>query len=95
LPCPTIPARREVVCLQPPGVTRSTSSEQFAGGYQNPTGLYHYAARYYDPNIGRFTQPDPPGQEQNPYLYAEGDPVNKIDPNGTLPFGKIGDALGR
>ncbi|MER7666743.1 RHS repeat-associated core domain-containing protein, partial [Streptomyces sp. NPDC096193] len=51
-------------------------------GYQDPTGLYHYAARYYDPNIGRFTQPDPSGQEKNPYLYAEGDPVNRIDPNG-------------
>lgn len=42
-------------------------------------------ARYYDPNIGRFTQPDPSGQEKNPYLYAEGDPVNRIDPTGLLP----------
>ncbi|MFJ4343487.1 RHS repeat-associated core domain-containing protein, partial [Streptomyces sp. NPDC088915] len=54
----------------------------FAGGYQDPTGLYHLAARYYDANIGRFTQPDPSGQEKNPYLYAEGDPVNRIDPTG-------------
>ncbi|MFI1596550.1 RHS repeat-associated core domain-containing protein [Streptomyces venezuelae] len=58
----------------PRGVARSTTSEKtpqpyrFAGGYQDPTGLYHYAARYCDPNIGRFTQPDPSGQEQNPYL---------------------------
>ncbi|WP_136975311.1 MULTISPECIES: RHS repeat-associated core domain-containing protein, partial [Streptomyces] len=36
--------------------------------------------RYYDPNIGRFTTPDPSGQEKNPYLYAAGDPVNNIDP---------------
>ncbi|WP_456340825.1 RHS repeat-associated core domain-containing protein [Streptomyces solincola] len=55
---------------------------RFAGGYQDATGLYHYGARYYDPNIGRFTQPDPSGQEKNPYLYAEGDPVNRIDPSG-------------
>ncbi|MFQ6147773.1 RHS repeat-associated core domain-containing protein [Streptomyces seoulensis] len=54
---------------------------RFAGNYQDPTGLYHLQNRYYDANIGRFTQPDPSGQEQNPYLYAEGDPVNKIDPN--------------
>ncbi|WVU05534.1 RHS repeat-associated core domain-containing protein [Streptomyces prasinus] len=60
---------------------------RFAGGYQDPTGLYHLQARYYDADIGRFTQPDPSGQEQNPYLYAEGDPVNRIDPNGTLSFG--------
>ncbi|WP_237527860.1 RHS repeat-associated core domain-containing protein, partial [Streptomyces sp. SID337] len=45
------------------------------------------AARYYDPNIGRFTQPDPSGQEQNPYLYAEGDPVNRIDPTGLFDLG--------
>jgi uncharacterized protein RhaS with RHS repeats len=53
------------------------------------TDLYHYGARYYDPNIGRFTSPDPSGQEQNPYLYAEGDPVNRIDPNGLLSFGDV------
>ncbi|WP_103508651.1 RHS repeat-associated core domain-containing protein [Streptomyces sp. SM13] len=48
----------------PRGVQRATTTEQvpqpyrFAGGYQDPTGLYHFAARYYDPNIGRFTTPD-------------------------------------
>ncbi|MFG2677346.1 RHS repeat-associated core domain-containing protein [Streptomyces sp. NPDC048445] len=64
---------------------------RFAGGYQDPTGLYHFAARYYDPNIGRFTTPDPSGQEQNPYLYAEGDPVNRIDPTGLFGFGDVVD----
>ncbi|KOG76229.1 MULTISPECIES: RHS repeat-associated core domain-containing protein, partial [Streptomyces] len=60
----------------PRGVQRAGTTEQvhqpyrFAGGYQDPTGLYHFAARYYDPNIGRFTTPDPSGQEKNPYLYA-------------------------
>ncbi|MFF5314036.1 RHS repeat-associated core domain-containing protein [Streptomyces massasporeus] len=43
--------------------------------------------RYCDPNIGRFTSPDPSGQEKNPYLYAEGDPVNRIDPSGLASFG--------
>ncbi len=57
---------------------------QFTGGYRDETGLYHFAARYYDPNIGRFTSQDPSGQEKNPYLYAEGDPVNRIDPTGLL-----------
>ncbi|MFF8607172.1 RHS repeat-associated core domain-containing protein [Streptomyces sp. NPDC015346] len=86
----------------PRGVQRAGTSEQapqpyqFAGGYHDATGLYHFAARYYDPNIGRFTQPDPSGREKNPYLYAEGDPVNRIDPDGTLSFGGItgiGDAV--
>ncbi|MFD3959307.1 MULTISPECIES: RHS repeat-associated core domain-containing protein [Streptomyces] len=76
----------------PRGVQRATTTEQvlqpyrFAGGYQDPTGLYHFAARYYDPNIGRFTTPDPSGLEKNPYLYAAGDPVNTIDPLGLLSF---------
>ncbi|MGW6529114.1 RHS repeat-associated core domain-containing protein [Streptomyces venezuelae] len=80
----------------PRGVQRSTTSEKatqpyrFAGGYQDPTGLYHFAARYYDPNIGRFTQRDPSGQEKNPYLYAEGDPVNRIDPTGLFSFKDLG-----
>ncbi|MGW3331091.1 RHS repeat-associated core domain-containing protein [Streptomyces rubiginosohelvolus] len=83
----------------PRGVQRAATTEQvpqpyrFAGGYQDPTGLYHFAARYYDPNIGRFTTPDPSGQEQNPYLYAAGDPVNKIDPTGLLGFGSVVDGL--
>ncbi|MBV1942170.1 RHS repeat-associated core domain-containing protein [Streptomyces sp. BV286] len=78
----------------PRGVTRAATTEKagvsqpyrFAGGHQDPTGMYHLGARYYDPNIGRFTQPDPSGQEKNPYLYAEGDPVNRIDPNGLFSF---------
>ncbi len=68
---------------------------RFAGGYQDPTGLYHFAARYYGANIGRFTQPDPSGQEKNPYLYAEGDPVNRIDPNGLLSWSDVGAWYGR
>ncbi|MFD6802621.1 RHS repeat-associated core domain-containing protein, partial [Streptomyces cyaneofuscatus] len=83
----------------PRGVQRATTTEQvpqpyrFAGGYQDPTGLYHFSARYYDPSIGRFTTPDPSGQEQNPYLYAAGDPVNRIDPTGLLGFGSVVDGL--
>ncbi|MFF3848285.1 RHS repeat-associated core domain-containing protein [Streptomyces sp. NPDC002328] len=68
---------------------------RFAGGYQDPTGLYHFQARYYDANIGRFTQPDPSGQEKNPYLYAEGDPVNRIDPTGTISLNGVMDTVGK
>ncbi len=72
----------------PDGRTRTGTVEtlpqpfRFAGGHLDPTGLYHLGARYYDPQTVRFTQPDPSGQEVNPYLYAEGDPVNRIDPGG-------------
>ncbi|MCL6606441.1 MAG: RHS repeat-associated core domain-containing protein, partial [Paenibacillus sp.] len=52
------------------------------------TGLYFLKSRYYDPEIGRFTSKDRfAGFEnrpasQNPYTYCEGDPVNRVDPDG-------------
>ncbi|WP_235967889.1 RHS repeat-associated core domain-containing protein [Streptomyces mesophilus] len=92
-------AKVNTYAYSPRGVTRSTTKEavpqpyRFAGGHQDPTGVYHFGARYYDPNIGRFTQPDPSGQEKNPYLYAEGDPVNRIDPTGLAFFDAVGKAF--
>ncbi|AYG78300.1 tRNA(Glu)-specific nuclease WapA [Streptomyces hundungensis] len=68
---------------------------RFAGNYQDATGLYHLQARYYDANLGRFTQTDPSGQEKNPYLYAEGDPVNRIDPAGTVSLSGVMDTVGK
>ncbi|MGD0733384.1 MAG: DUF2341 domain-containing protein [Terracidiphilus sp.] len=51
-------------------------------------GLYYLRARYYNPNTGRFLSRDPEdGKQTDPaslhkYLYANGDPVNGMDPNG-------------
>ncbi|WP_344532402.1 RHS repeat-associated core domain-containing protein, partial [Streptomyces albiaxialis] len=47
------------------------------------------AARYYDTRTGRFTQPDPSGLEANPYLYASGDPTNRVDPSGHWSIGSV------
>lgn len=53
---------------------------RFAGAELDAqTGLYKMGTRYYDPEIGRFTQPDPIG---GGYAYAANDPVNLIDPSG-------------
>jgi RHS repeat-associated protein len=51
------------------------------------TGLLYLNARYLDPDLGLFTQPDTldplqPGVGTNRYAYAGGDPVNKADPGG-------------
>ena len=52
------------------------------------TGLYYYNSRYYDADLGRFTQPDPfvqsPGDPQslNRYSYVRNNPINLIDPSG-------------
>lgn len=47
--------------------------------------LYDYRARMYQPELGRFLQPDPKEFEAgdyNLYRYCHNDPVNKSDPTG-------------
>ena len=65
---------------------------QYIGGQLDTTGVYHLQARYYDPSIGRFTQLDPSGQEQNPYLYTSGNPINATDPTGLFSWGSVAKA---
>ncbi|MEV4341021.1 RHS repeat-associated core domain-containing protein [Streptomyces sp. NPDC049590] len=82
----------------PYGEPRTNTGTQqpfrFTSAYLDPTGLYKMGARYYDPNLGRFTQPDPSGKENNPYLYAAGDPVNSSDPTGLFSWPDVGSAVG-
>jgi RHS repeat-associated protein len=54
-----------------------------------PTGLYYYGARYYDPQIGRFITPDTRlGSDLfavdalNRYAYASNNPTSFVDPTG-------------
>jgi RHS repeat-associated protein len=47
--------------------------------------LYDYRNRMYQPELGRFLQPDPKqfdAGDYNLYRYCHNDPVNKIDPTG-------------
>ncbi len=46
------------------------------------SNLYYYAARYYDPYIGRFTQRDPAGNGFNWYAYTANNPLKFVDPTG-------------
>jgi RHS repeat-associated protein len=52
------------------------------------TGLYYYNARYYDPQLGRFTQPDDiipdfsNPQSYNRYSYCVNNPLRYTDPSG-------------
>ncbi|WP_416531782.1 RHS repeat-associated core domain-containing protein [Streptomyces coelicoflavus] len=85
----------------PTGLPRTTPTEaaptqpfRYAGAYADPTGLYKMGHRYYDPALGRFTQPDPSGQETNPYLYADGDAVNNSGPTGLFSWPDVGSASG-
>ncbi|MFF1675630.1 RHS repeat-associated core domain-containing protein [Streptomyces sp. NPDC058256] len=87
--------RTHTYAYGPTGQARTTPTEttpqpyRYAGAYADQTGLYKMGARYYDPALGRFTQPDPSGQETNPYLYAKGDPVNQVDPSGLWSWGDL------
>lgn len=55
----------------------------YAGGYNDTTSnRIKFGARYYNPYRGRFTQPDPSGQEANRYAYAGANPCNNTDPSG-------------
>ncbi|MFJ6861508.1 RHS repeat-associated core domain-containing protein [Streptomyces werraensis] len=92
--------RTHTYAYGPTGTPRGTTTEavpqpyRYAGAYADPTGLYKMGHRYYDPALGRFTQPDPSGQEANPYLYAAGDPINNSDPTGLFSWPDVGSAIG-
>ncbi len=43
--------------------------------------LYYFGARYYDPNLGKFTSVDPV-KDNHPYSYVSNDPMNLVDPDG-------------
>jgi RHS repeat-associated protein len=81
---------------------------QYTGQMWMPdAGLYHYKARAYSPQLGRFMQPDPVGYlgGANLYAYANNNPISGVDPLGTdptvsevvvipNPFGSIGSLAG-
>jgi RHS repeat-associated protein len=72
-------------------------SRQFTGQIKDDeTGLYYYSARYYDPELGRFIQPDTDildlsnPQSYNRYSYVLNNPLRYTDPDG---HGAIDDAI--
>jgi RHS repeat-associated protein len=59
----------------------------FAGGIYDPlTGLVRFGARDYDSSIGRWLNRDPIRFDGgwNLYAYVGNDPINNIDPFGTI-----------
>lgn len=87
----------EVHDYYPFGLRHATQSEargedyryEFGGkervGRQIGLDWQDFAARWYDPALGRFTTPDPLASEfpaWTPYHYTHDDPINLVDPTG-------------
>ncbi|MGC9084522.1 MAG: RHS repeat-associated core domain-containing protein, partial [Anaerolineae bacterium] len=71
------------------GSGRFPTDRPFTGQRWEPTlGLYDYRARFYDPALGRFLQPDPivpqagDPSSLNRYAYARLNPLRYVDPTG-------------
>ncbi|MBU4487936.1 MAG: VCBS repeat-containing protein [Candidatus Omnitrophica bacterium] len=68
--------------------------------FDTSTALYYYGARYYDPELGRFIQPDTiipyPDDPQsfNRYAYARNNPIRYIDPTGHFWWAVIAAIVG-
>ena len=52
--------------------------------FDSETGWYYNGQRYYIPEMRRYNRPEPIGQagSLDLYMYAGGNPVNRIDPTG-------------
>jgi RHS repeat-associated protein len=63
-------------------------------------GLYHFSARFYDPNTARWTKPEPINRpadlrQANLYTYAGGNPINYTDPTGLRVWGDVKQGFGK
>ncbi|MFH2112437.1 MAG: RHS repeat-associated core domain-containing protein [Candidatus Bathyarchaeota archaeon] len=79
-----------------------SGSEEFryTGKQEDPTGLYYFGARYYDPVTGRFTTRDSvfgdltDPQSLNRYVYCRNNPHKYTDPDGRWMHIVVGAAIG-
>lgn len=81
--------------------TPSAAVDQFHSYERSKFGLDYAINRYYDPETGRFVQPDPLGegtyrlqdpQSLNLYAFLRNDPLNRRDPLGLCDAGGVASA---
>jgi len=85
--------------IDPPSVQESML---FTGKPRDTeSGLDIFGARYYTPNIMRWSSPDSPFEDNwledpqswNLFVYVRHNPVNRFDPNGQVSFGEVVDGV--
>jgi RHS repeat-associated protein len=69
-------------------LTQKYTGKEFFPGL----GLAYFGARWYDPQLGLWTTPDPMHQFNSPYAFSTG-PLNSIDPTGMDDCGACGADL--
>jgi RHS repeat-associated protein len=63
--------------------TAESEPHQYTGQEREAAlDLYYYGARFYDPELGRFSAVDPAREFANPYSYVGNNPVSRLDPTG-------------
>ncbi|MDP3486990.1 MAG: RHS repeat-associated core domain-containing protein, partial [Bacillota bacterium] len=74
-----------------PHAGSAQTSYGFTGKDLDGTGLYYFAARYYDASVGRFITEDiwvgrlSTPASQNRYVYVVNNPLKYVDPTGNIP----------
>ena len=83
-----------VLCDPGGGVVSTATPLGYAGAYTDPeTDLVDLSARYYDPATGQSMSVDPlETVTQQPYSYADDNPLNETDPLGL--DGILGTGIG-
>ena len=75
-------------------------TQWFHGKELDATGMQYFGARYYDPEIGRFTSIDPVGFQEgnlhsfNRFAYGNNNPIKYKDPDGNNATLALGGLLG-
>jgi len=75
-----LPSGNDFLPMDQPGPKEHLTGKMF----DTTTGLYYFAARWYDPQVGRFVSRDPEGRHD--YFMAAGTPTTLVDPSGLGPI---------
>jgi len=77
-----LPSGNSFLDMDQPGPKEHLTGKMF----DTTTGLYYFAARWYDPQVGRFVSVDPLWNVLGRYCFAHASPSVYADPTGQRPI---------